>query len=91
MGKMDTKSYEAPDFDKIDNVPTTRRERQKAIWTIIERGEELHEGYNLQSLIAKLSVSWAMKHQTLSDYFEGMQRAGFIYIDRALKVRICKK
>jgi len=91
IGMRNNRKLDPPDFGKIDNMPTTRRERQNAIWEIIVRGEERHGGYNLQSLISKLSVSWGMKRKTVAGYFESMQRAGFIYVDRALKVRLLKK
>lgn len=82
------RNRKAPDFDRIDDIPTTRIERLKAIWVLIERGEEKHGGYNLQQLISKISVRWGMKRKTLSDYFEGLERAGFTYVDDKLKVRI---
>lgn len=80
-----------PDFNKIDDIPTTRLERQKAIWVLIEKGDEKYGGLNLQYLISKISVRWGMKRKTVSDYIEGMALAGLIYVDGALKVRIREK
>ena len=80
-----------PDFNKIDDIPTTRIERQKAIWNLIEKGDREHGGLNLQYLISKISVRWGMKRKTVSDYIEGMALAGLIYVDGALKVRIREK
>jgi len=76
-----------PDFSIIDNVPTNRKERMNAIWTIIVRGEKKAGGYNLQQLISKIAVRWATKRKTVAGYFEDLQRGGFTYIDNKLRVR----
>jgi len=73
-------------LSEIEDIPVTRKEKIDAIFEIALRGYERHKGYNLQKLIAKLSVKWGVSRKTIKSYLYDLERAEYIRYDERFRV-----